>query len=133
MRNFLISLICYENARVPYIIGRREYSVAFDKFSLYHAHSSAFLCQVIFPLEFQKFENKWDVINLSSGIDGRLTRMIKKWWYGETLLVGKPEHKYIIEKELVSLSSLFPSPACVKYINDHSDFDVSFAEHNLPI
>jgi len=57
--------------------------------------------------------------------------MIKKWWYGETLLGGKPEHIYIIEKELISLSSHFPS-ACVKYMNDHSNFYVSFAEHNLP-
>ncbi|KAM3212108.1 hypothetical protein ACQJBY_065283 [Aegilops geniculata] len=50
--------------------------------------------------EFQKFENKSDAINPSSGIDGRLATMIKKWWFGEKLLVGKLEHKYIIEKEL---------------------------------
>jgi len=115
------------------IVGEETYSIAFGKFSLYHAHSSAFLYQVIFPLEFHKFENKSDAINLSSGFDGRLTRMIKKWWYGETLLGGKPEHIYIIEKELISLSSHFPSSACVKYMNDHSNFDVSFAEHNLPL
>ena len=114
------------------IVGEETYSIAFGKFSLYHAQSSAILCQVIFSLEFQKFE-KSDAINLSSGFDGRLTRMIKKWWYGETLLGGKPEHIYIIEKELISLSSHFPSSACVKYMNDHSNFDVSFAEHNLPL
>ncbi|XP_062202889.1 uncharacterized protein LOC133905177 [Phragmites australis] len=28
--------------------------------------------------------------------------MIKKWWFGEILVVGKLEHKLIIEKELVS-------------------------------
>ena len=54
------------------IVGEETYSIAFGKFSLYHAQSSAILCQVIFSLEFQKFE-KSDAINLSSGIDGRLT------------------------------------------------------------
>ncbi|XBI39075.1 hypothetical protein VPH35_123937 [Triticum aestivum] len=55
---------------------------------------------VVCECEFQKFVNKSDAINPSSGIDGHLASMIKKWWFGEKLLVGKLEHKYIIEKEL---------------------------------
>ncbi|KAL6608262.1 hypothetical protein ACP70R_041325 [Stipagrostis hirtigluma subsp. patula] len=51
-------------------------------------------------LQFEKFDNKSDAIDHISGIDERLTKMIKKWRIEEALLVGKPEHKNIIEKEL---------------------------------
>ncbi|CAL4910512.1 unnamed protein product [Urochloa decumbens] len=56
---------------------------------------------IVKPLEFQKFENKSDAINPISGISRRLAKMIKKWWrFEQALVVGKPEHKYIIEEEL---------------------------------
>lgn len=100
---------------------------------LYHAHNSAFVHQVACECEFQKFENKSDAINPSSGIDGRLATMIKKWWFGEKLLVGKLEHKYIIEKELVSLIPAFSSFACTKYNSHHPSSDVSSAEYCLPL
>ncbi|XP_066372505.1 probable nucleolar protein 5-1 [Miscanthus floridulus] len=54
----------------------------------------------IWPLEFEKFENKSDAIG-TSGIDDRITKMIKNWYCsGETILVGKSEHKLAIETEL---------------------------------
>jgi hypothetical protein len=68
-------------------------------------------------LEFEKFENKSDAIG-TSGIDDPITRMIKDWYSsGETILVGKNEHKLAIETELVSLSTLFLASTCATYIN----------------
>jgi len=68
-------------------------------------------------LEFEKFENKSDAIG-TSGIDDRITKMIKNWYCsGETILVGKSEHKLAIETELVSLSTLFLLPLGATYIN----------------
>jgi len=56
-----------------------------------YAHNSACLWQAIWPLEFEKFENKSDAIG-TSGIDDRITKMIKNWYCsGETILVGKSE------------------------------------------
>ncbi|KAL6608263.1 hypothetical protein ACP70R_041326 [Stipagrostis hirtigluma subsp. patula] len=55
---------------------------------------------VIWLMDFQKFENTSDAINPVSGIDERLTKMIKKCWFGERLVVGKPMHKEVIEKKL---------------------------------
>lgn len=61
--------------------------------------------------------------------------MIKEWWFGETLLVGKNEHKEVIERELVSLTPspfLFPSVYKVCRTIHFILFAVSFAENHLP-
>nr|XP_034601790.1 uncharacterized protein LOC117862424 [Setaria viridis] len=58
-------------------------------------HLSTASQQAIWLVEFQKVENK-----STTGIDERVIQMIKRWYVGETLLVGKPEHKAAIEKEL---------------------------------
>ncbi|CAD6340060.1 unnamed protein product [Miscanthus lutarioriparius] len=53
----------------------------------------------IWPLEFEKFENKSDAIG-TSGIDDRITKMITNWYCsGETIPVGKSEHKLAIETD----------------------------------
>jgi len=55
-------------------------------------------------LEFEKFENKSDAIG-TSGIDDRITKMIKNWYCsGETILVGKSEHKLAIETDWSALA-----------------------------
>ncbi|KAL6846417.1 hypothetical protein ACP4OV_023865 [Aristida adscensionis] len=48
--------------------------------------------------EFQKFENKCDAISLVSSIDEQLSKLIRKWHSWDTLLVGNPMHKEVIEK-----------------------------------
>ena len=83
-------------------------------------------------MEFEKFENKSDAIG-TSGIDDRITKMIKNWYCsGETILVGKCEHKLAIETELVSLSTLFLL-LLVQHISMHSKSAVYLTENSLPL
>ncbi|XBI03410.1 hypothetical protein VPH35_131832 [Triticum aestivum] len=50
--------------------------------------------------EFQTFEDKSSAINQNSGVNERLTQMIRTWIGGKKLAVGKPEYKEIIEERL---------------------------------
>ncbi|KAM3242642.1 hypothetical protein ACQJBY_054953 [Aegilops geniculata] len=51
--------------------------------------------------EFQTFEDKSSAINQNTGVNERLTAMIRKWLrQGQKLAVGKPEYKAIIEERL---------------------------------
>jgi nucleolar protein 58 len=58
--------------------------------------------QTVWLNEFQTFDDKSSAINVDTGVDEKLTKMIchcpKK-----KLLVGKPKYKSIIEKSLVSM------------------------------
>ena len=62
-----------------------------------------FLPQAITLKEFQTFEDKSSAINQNSGVNERLTQMIRTWIGGKKLAVGKPEYKEIIEERLVSI------------------------------
>ncbi|KAM0930587.1 hypothetical protein ACQ4PT_000853 [Festuca glaucescens] len=56
---------------------------------------------VLWPKKFQVFKDKYDAINLDTGLNNQLTKMILKWHLpGQKLAVGKPEYKTVIEAEL---------------------------------
>ncbi|KAM0930588.1 hypothetical protein ACQ4PT_000853 [Festuca glaucescens] len=59
------------------------------------------LTAVLWPKKFQVFKDKYDAINLDTGLNNQLTKMILKWHLpGQKLAVGKPEYKTVIEAEL---------------------------------
>ena len=61
-------------------------------------------CQVVWLKEFKTFEDKSSAIRLDTGVDEKLSKMIMKWRRpGQTLVVGKPEYKTIIEMSMVSV------------------------------
>ena len=61
-------------------------------------------CQVVWLKEFKTFKDKSSTIRLDTGVDGKLSKMIMKWRRpGQTLVVGKPEYKTIIEMSMVSV------------------------------
>ena len=64
--------------------------------------------QTVTLKEFQTFEDKSSAINQNTGVNERLTSMIRKWLrQGQKMAVGKPEYKATIEERLVSISSWF--------------------------
>jgi len=53
---------------------------------------------VVWLKEFKTFKDKSSAIRLDTGVDSKLSKMIMKWRrHGQTLVVGKPEYKTIIE------------------------------------
>ncbi|KAM0930593.1 hypothetical protein ACQ4PT_000854 [Festuca glaucescens] len=69
----------------------------FDGVSLYEPDAM----EVLWPKKFQVFKDKYDAINLDTGLNNQLTKMILKWHLpGQKLAVGKPEYKTVIEAEL---------------------------------
>ena len=61
-------------------------------------------CQVVWLKEFKTFKDKSSAIRLDTGVDSKLSKIIMKWrCRGQTLVVGKPEYKTIIEMSMVSV------------------------------